>query len=115
MNFRTSSSFGYAFVNFPATRHAERCYTALHGFTDWGTASDRVCEVSWSDNHQGLADHIARYQNSPVMHKSVQDEYKPAIFKNGKRIAFPLPTKTLRAPRVRRSADGLDVDEHGRA
>eukprot|EP00439_Symbiodinium_sp_Y106_P038344 s1688_g4.t1 len=37
--------------------------------------------------------HVERYRNSPVMHRSVPDEYKPVIFKNGVRKKFPRPTK----------------------
>ena len=38
------------------------------------TAQNSSCEA-----------HVERYKNSPVMHKSVPDEYKPAIFKDGVR------------------------------
>ena len=42
--------------------------------------------------------HVERYRNSPVMHRSVPDEYKPVIFKNGVRKNFPRPTKKVKAP-----------------
>lgn len=111
MNFRTKASFGYAFVNLAAPSDAERCHDYFQGFRHWGVPTDKVCEVSWSDMHQGLAAHIERYRNSPVMHESVPDEYKPARFARGDRVLFPPPTKKLRVPRIRRSPDGTILDE----
>ena len=29
----------------------------------------KVCRVTWSGPHQGLAAHVERYRNSPVMHR----------------------------------------------
>jgi len=106
MNFRTKASFGYAFVNLVSPEAAEECHTKFNGFKDWGLESDKICEVSWSDMHQGLDAHIERYRNSPVMHTSVPDEYKPVMFSEGKRIEFPPPSKKIRQPRIRRSSDG---------
>jgi len=66
--------------------------------------------------HQGLPAHIDRYRNSPVMHESVEDEYKPAVFSpgTGDRAVFPPPTKKLRVPRIRRpGADGEGDDDDG--
>jgi len=115
MNFRTKNSFGYAFVNMVSPEEAQRCHDKFQGFCDWGVSTDKVCEVSWSDMHQGLVAHIERYRNSPVMHESVPDEYKPVMFSDGTRVTFPAPTKKLRQPRIRRNDaedggpdDGLD-------
>lgn len=109
MNFRTKASFGYAFVNFVGHKGAQQCFDVFHGYTSWDVPSDKVCDVSWSNMHQGLPAHIDRYRNSPVMHESVEDEYKPAVFApgTGARAIFPAPTKKLRVPRIRRpGADG---------
>jgi len=105
MNFRTKASFGYAFVNMVSPADAERCHEQLEGFTRWRVSTDKVCEVSWSDMHQGLSAHVDRYRNSPVMHESVPDEYKPVMYSFGVRTPFPPPTKKLRVPRIRRSSD----------
>ena len=51
------------------------------GFCDWCLPSSKVCEVKLSGPHQGFQAHVDRYRNSPVMHRSVPDEYKPMIFK----------------------------------
>merc|ERR1712151_399909 len=105
MNFRTKASFGYAFVNMVTPEDAERCHEKLEGFTRWRVPTDKICEVSWSDMHQGLAAHVERYRSSPVMHESVPDEYKPVMYSCGVRVPFPPPTKKLRVPRIRRSSD----------
>eukprot|EP00927_Polykrikos_kofoidii_P040276 TRINITY_DN34464_c0_g1_i1.p1 TRINITY_DN34464_c0_g1~~TRINITY_DN34464_c0_g1_i1.p1 ORF type:complete len:332 (+),score=62.58 TRINITY_DN34464_c0_g1_i1:36-998(+) len=101
-NFRTEASFGYAFVNFVTQQAAVASASHFEGFRQWGVPSERVGEVSWSDMHQGLKAHVDRYRNSPVMHDSVPDEHKPAVFMSGRRVPFPAATKRLRVPRVRR-------------
>lgn len=72
------------------------------GFSEWGVPSANVCEATWSTNQQGLFANIEKYRNSRIMHETVDDEYQPAVFRNGCRIPFPLPTKTIRAPRLRK-------------
>ncbi|CAE7939289.1 unnamed protein product, partial [Symbiodinium sp. KB8] len=57
-----------------------------------------VCEVGWSGPHQGFKAHVERYRNSPVMHRSVPDAYKPIIFQDGVRQNFPRPTRKIKAP-----------------
>jgi RNA recognition motif-containing protein len=112
MNFRTKASFGYAFVNIVTPEHAYRFCEQFQGFTRWGVPTDKVCDVSWSNIHQGLAAHIERYRNSPVMHESVPDEYKPVMYNRGVRVPFPPPTKNLRMPRIRKgSVDSGDKDD----
>lgn len=111
MNFRTKSSFGYAFVNMVEHADAVRIHKQFEGFHRWGVESEKICEVSWSDMHQGLVAHIDRYRNSPVMHESVPDQYKPATFAFGARVAFPSPTKKLRGPRIRRPVDASGASE----
>lgn len=110
IDFKSRSCFAYAFVNLVSHAEAVRFKEYFLGFKDWWAAaekSDRVdrggaCEVDWSEAHQGLAAHIARYRNSPVLHAAVPDEFKPIIFKDGVRVDFPAPTKKSRAPRFRK-------------
>jgi len=119
MNFRSKASFGYAFVNFVSNATAKCAHELFQDFADWDVPSDKVCDVSWSNMHQGLEAHLDRYRNSPVMHQSVTDEYKPALFSpTGKRATFPPPTKKLRMPRIRRpnvgeegEGDTADLDD----
>lgn len=75
--------------------------TRLQGFRAWAMPSDKMLDATWSSAHQGFESHVDRYRNSPVMHESVPDELKPAIFANGERVSFPSPTKKIRAPRIR--------------
>jgi len=101
VDFSTGAGLGYAFINMCSPGQVPRLWEALDGLSTWTVDSDKVCSVSWSDPHQGLAAHIERYQNSPVMHPDVPDEWKPALFMNGCRVEFPPPTKKLKAPKVR--------------
>lgn len=101
MDFKTKASLGYAFVNFRTEAIANRCLETFEGFSRWAIPSRKVCGVGWSGPHQGLTAHVDRYRNSPVMHQDVPDSFRPILLKDGKRIAFPPPTKKLKAPRLR--------------
>jgi len=101
LDFRSLASLGYAFVNFTSNANAERAKGKLQGFNSWGVTSYKVCQVAWGSTHQGLSAHIKHYRNSPVMHKTVPESYKPALFKDGIRVAFPGPTKKIQAPRIK--------------
>jgi len=63
--------------------------------------ADTVWQASWSEPCRTLEEHIDRYRNSPVMHPSIPDEYKPLIFAAGVRVPFPPPTRPIRPPRIR--------------
>merc|ERR1711988_1322664 len=94
---------GYAFVNFDSEETAQRFKEHFHGFARWGAdseCSDKICDTSAAGLKRGLSTLIECYRNSRVMHKSVADEFKPAIFSNGMRVPFPEPTKKILNPRV---------------
>lgn len=97
-DFQRSFGLGYCFVNMVTAADAHQIHKCFHGFSQWKIPSQKVCEVGWSSRQQGLAEQIERYRNSPVMHDSVPDEYKPCIFQHGVRVAFPRPTQMLRKP-----------------
>lgn len=107
MDFNTDDNLGYAFVNMVTPEDAMELQTYFQGFSNWALAGNtktsvgcnKVCEVGWSDALQGLNAHVERYRNSPVMHDSVPDSFKPLLFSNGQRVPFPVPTKKIRAPR----------------
>merc|ERR1719408_628689 len=85
----------------------------FEGFSGWSFDSAKVCEVSWAHPHQGLSEHVERYRNSPVMHPTMPEEYKPMMFQNGIQQPFPQPTKAIKAPKLRLTArDGRQ--EEGR-
>jgi hypothetical protein len=98
-DFQTTANLGYAFVNLLEHTEALRMTTHFTGFCKWSIRSSKRCATAWS-SQQGLATYVDRYRNNPVMHESVPEEFRPAIFSNGVKIAFPPPTKELEAPRV---------------
>eukprot|EP00931_Biecheleriopsis_adriatica_P021963 TRINITY_DN14223_c0_g1_i2.p1 TRINITY_DN14223_c0_g1~~TRINITY_DN14223_c0_g1_i2.p1 ORF type:complete len:403 (+),score=73.33 TRINITY_DN14223_c0_g1_i2:155-1210(+) len=102
MDYHNQVGFGYAFINFVSAEEAERFREVFEGFCEWGLVSDKVCEVCWSNVLQGVEAHIERYRNSPVMHPTVPDAFKPMLFSRGEQVAFPAPTKTVRPPRLRK-------------
>jgi len=99
IDFRTHAALGYAFVNLVLPEQAERLHQRLNGFSKWQFPSSKACTVSWSNPHQGLESHIARYRNSPLMHEVVPDQYRPVLLRDGRRIPFPPPTKKIKFPR----------------
>merc|ERR1719247_1750500 len=102
IDFKTHSGLGYAFVDLVSSDDALRLRTTFEVFQRWLIQSEKVCSVGWSaPAQQGLSAHVDRYRNSPVMHFSVSDEWKPAVFVNGQRVPFPPPTRRLRAPNLR--------------
>jgi len=106
IDFKHRVNLGYAFVNMATHESAVRLKATLNGFRAWAFDSQKICEAVWASPHQGLAPNIERYRDSPVMHESVSDEFKPLLFKDGVRVAFPPPTKNIRAPKVRETNGG---------
>mmetsp|Transcript_43848 Transcript_43848/g.81886 ORF Transcript_43848/g.81886 Transcript_43848/m.81886 type:complete len:365 (+) Transcript_43848:56-1150(+) len=103
IDFRSKANLGYAFVNLAHENKVQEFWQTFDNYTKWVLPSAKVCSVSWSGPHQGQLAHIERYRDSPIMHGSVPDEFKPAIFAEGTgvRLDFPAPSKKLRAPRKR--------------
>merc|ERR1719408_928448 len=113
MDFRNAVNLGYAFVNLLSHDSALELMGKFQDFAEWMFDSSKVCEVSWAHPHQGLSEHVERYRNSPVMHPSMPDEYKPMVFKNGVQVAFPAPTKAIRAPKLRPVRDRANLHGEG--
>lgn len=107
IDFTRGIGLGYALVSLLTPEIGQELIDRLTGFRDWAVPSDSVCQASWSEPRQGYSEHLERYRNSPVMHPSVPDEYKPAIFSEGKQIPFPPPTKAIRPPRIRHLKPGV--------
>lgn len=101
IDFKSQAGLGYAFVNFALHADADHCWRVFEGFTDWGMLSSKVGSVTWGHPLQGYSAHVERYRDSPVMHASVPEEWKPMIFSCGIRVPFPLPTRTMKAPKLR--------------
>lgn len=105
VNFATKATLGYAQVNLLDHALAKLLCQHFQGFNNWA-ASTNSCEPSgpcadWTVFHEGLEALITRYRNSPLMHESVPEEYKPTLFNNGRRVPFPASTVRLKAPRMR--------------
>lgn len=115
IDFQSRACLGYAFVNLVDPSYVPHFWEKFSGYSKWVLPSKKVCGVSWSGPHQGLEAHVERYRNSPVMHESVPDEYKPVILQNGLRVAFPEPSKAPRPPRIRQHHHSSDKGNwHGR-
>lgn len=100
VSFRKSSSLGplslnYAIVNFQSTDMAVAALGKFQGLHLGG----QELALEWSASHQGQGALIQRYRNSAVMHGSIADCLKPAIFKGGVRVVFPAPTEQVRPPK----------------
>lgn len=103
----SGASFFYAFVNLVSPAEARRFQRHFTHFSNWLEPCDKESVVDWSEALQGLFALAERYRNSPLMHKTVPDGLRPAMYRDGKRIQFPPPTRQLRAPRLRRGAPKL--------
>lgn len=98
VDFHRHAGLGYAFVNLVSDEVVSRFWATFDGFKDWVLPTSKVCQVTWSGPFQGLKAHLERYRNSPVMHPNVPDEFKPVLFSQGTRVAFPKPTRSLQPP-----------------
>jgi hypothetical protein len=115
IDFVSSGCLGYAFVNLVSASYVPAFWQTFEGYAKWAFPSRKICSVSWSMPFQGLEANVERYKNSPVMHATVPDEYKPLLLKDGVRIEFPAPSKIIHPPRLRRSGKGggCSSNSHG--
>ncbi|CAK0873183.1 unnamed protein product [Prorocentrum cordatum] len=95
IDFKTSQSLGYGFVNAVTPEIATRCFRAFDGFQAWPKKSLKKCSVFWSER-QGLESNIRVYRNLGVMKQATPEAWKPALFSKGRRAPFPAPTKRIR-------------------
>lgn len=105
IDFGSQAGLGYAFVNLLTPDDAQEFWAHFEGFRGWCVPSDKVCALNWSQPIQGLSSHLERYRNSPVMHETVPDAWKPVLYYRGKRVQFPPPTKPIKAPKIRNRAN----------
>lgn len=104
IDFTRRRGLGYALVNGASPAKADAMLERLDGMAP--IAGEPPWQVSWSEPCRTVAEHIDRYRNSPVMHPSMPDEYKPVIFHEGRRVEFPPPTRPIRLPRIRHLKNG---------
>jgi len=97
-------NIGYFFVNFTDQDSAVCAWNVFDGFTNWSVNSTKVLKATWANETQGLKACVARYRNSPVMHKTIPTECKPLIFEKGELV--PLRSRhKVREPRVKTNED----------
>jgi len=101
VDFKHQKNLGYALINLVSPSEALRLTAHFDGFSSWDMPTDRVCTVGWCSPQQGLEAHVERYRNSPVMHESVPEEWRPMLLSHGVPIPFPEPTIKIKAPKVK--------------
>lgn len=109
LEYKAKRRLGYAMVNLVDNAQALRFGDHFDGFDNWGedavwddskTPIVKSAEVKWNFNQQGTEELIARYRNSPLMHKSVEAEFRPLLFNNkGTLVPFPKSKGRIKAPR----------------
>lgn len=102
VDFAHGCNVGYAFVNFLSSTNAAAFCTLFNGLKLTKYKSKKLCGVS-PGRIQGLEDNIRHFRNSPIMGIN-QEEFKPALFKDGVRIPFPVPEGVLGPVRPRLSS-----------
>ena len=94
MDFRTRKLNCFAFVNLVDGDAAVACKDAFDGYA----LQAGELTTAWASSLQGLQANVLRYRDSPVMHESVPDHFKPALFYRGAHVDFPAPTSALKTP-----------------
>lgn len=92
VDFNTTNSMGYAFINFVsevAVGRFRELYTGLRLSDD----SAKICEVADAKT-QGKARNLEYYRNSSVM--GMDEAYHAVSLENGIRVPFPKPTRALK-------------------
>lgn len=101
IDFKKGTNLGYALVNLVSPAEAVRFGKHFEGFSRWTAPCDSICSVAWCSPQQGLQPHLERYRNSPVMHESVPEEWRPLLLAHGVPITFPAPTAHIKAPKLK--------------
>lgn len=91
IDFSTTNSVGYAFINFVSESEQARFRAAYVG-KKLSEESPKVCEVC-DAKLQGKAKNVDFYRNSTVM--GMDEKYHPVLIENGMRVPFPKPTRPI--------------------
>jgi len=91
IDFSTTNSVGYAFINFLSAAELARFRQAFVG-KKLSEESPKVCEVC-DAKLQGKAKNVEFYRNSTVM--GMDEKYHPLLVENGVRVPFPQPTRPI--------------------
>lgn len=98
VDFSRCAGKGYCFVDFVDHKTATEAIEKLMGFNSWTSRSGKTLEPVWSEQEQGYTALVDRYQNSPLNHPDVPDEYKPKIYVDGEERSLPSPAASVRMP-----------------
>lgn len=98
ISFQKMETYGYAVVNFISHLVAQHAMERFSAFMSWSVPTRKASITVWNVPTQGLAAHVERYRNSPLMHQDVPQELKPMLFSYGFQMRFPPATKQLKAP-----------------
>lgn len=101
MDFKRNKNLGYALINLVSPKEALRLGRYFEGFSNWNELGGSACTVTWCSPQQGVQAHVERYRNSPVMHESVPEEWRPLLLTHGVPVAFPPPTMKIKAPKLK--------------
>jgi len=99
IDFRKRRGLGYATVNFVSHAQARRAIETFTSFSDWKADGTKAGDAIFSISNQGIESNVQYYRNREMMHPDVPDLYKPLLFKNGVRVAFPAPTQEIKLPK----------------
>jgi hypothetical protein len=99
-------NIGYFFVNFTTEETAQCAWSTFDNFEGWSVNSNKILKATWANETQGLKSCIARYRNSPVMHKNIPTVCKPLILLHGRLVPLRPSKKLAREPRLSKLGDG---------
>jgi len=91
IDFSTTNSVGYAFINFINEAELAR-FRAMYVGRKLSEESPKVCEVC-DAKLQGKDKNVEFYRNSTVM--SMDERFHPVLFESGVRVPFPKPTRIV--------------------
>jgi len=91
IDFSTTHSVGYAFINFISEAELARFKSVYQGMK-LSEDSPKVCEIC-DAKVQGKVKNVEFYRNSTVM--GMEEQYHPVMLENGMRLPFPKPTRVV--------------------
>jgi hypothetical protein len=92
IRFKTKQCLGFSFVNFTSAEVANEFRSFFDGYTKWEVKSHKIAHTDWS-RLQGLEANRSHFKDHPLMHRAVEDRFKPALYHHGRRVPFPPPNK----------------------
>eukprot|EP00931_Biecheleriopsis_adriatica_P092187 TRINITY_DN66004_c0_g1_i1.p1 TRINITY_DN66004_c0_g1~~TRINITY_DN66004_c0_g1_i1.p1 ORF type:complete len:389 (+),score=86.75 TRINITY_DN66004_c0_g1_i1:35-1201(+) len=95
MDIHNRSNVGYAFINFISAEEAERFWKEFDGH-DFGRFRSRKVAAVCKAHLQGLDANIRHFQHRAIT-MARNDQYRPAVIRNGQRIQFDVAVAEVQA------------------